>query len=270
MIRTQDSTGTFPFGLWYEEEEIEKIMEDHRARFFRTGIIKTATPFPIELFLEKYVPTVIGREVNFDPYADVESKEGSGIWGATYFYHDHVDVKIDYRLTKQADQSIDKAGPYLITIAHEASHCLMHAELLETNSDDENISSTSEQPQSICPSYDFNPVESDYDGRWWEVQANRGMAALMMPRDEFLFRFKRERKAYGMHDNVSLQEDEHKFGAVVGFLSRNFGVSKQAVKIRLIQLGQIKDDTKREKSFSGKSGLQPVQEILRDFFRGYR
>lgn len=71
------------------------------------------------------------------------------------------------------------------TLAHEAGHGLLHAHLFAFEADknlalfgqDANVTAT----KILCRDEDTRP-RSGYDGRWWELQANMAMAALVLPK----------------------------------------------------------------------------------------
>ena len=76
------------------------------------------------------------------------------------------------------------------TLAHEAGHCLMHAHLFLAEfehgrvfANDPDVSS-----QRVLCRDDNDRARSQrrYDGRWWELQANRAIGGLLMPKETFL------------------------------------------------------------------------------------
>ena len=262
MTRIEDPTGTFPYRMWFGEKEIDEIMEIHLAGYLALESRSTFPPTPIEPFLETHVPRLIGRELTFEPYADVEQEEGSGVLGITHFFPDRVEIKIDRRLTEQADRSLDLVGRYRMTVAHETAHCLLHSQLFKEPTKD----GPSPYKMTSRGALERPPTRSD--SCWWEVQANRGAAALLMPRRAFRGHFVRERDAYDIHENEILQQDFHLFNAVVGYLSSTFEVSRQAVLIRLSELGVIpyRQQQRGEQPQSG-GGFRRVGGFLGDFFR---
>jgi Zn-dependent peptidase ImmA (M78 family) len=76
------------------------------------------------------------------------------------------------------------------TLAHEAGHALMHAQLFVEHfasnlfENDPNVTQT----RILCRNAQLNnrTKQHRYDGRWWEFQANRAIGALLMPKQAFL------------------------------------------------------------------------------------
>jgi hypothetical protein len=73
------------------------------------------------------------------------------------------------------------------TLAHEAGHGLLHSHLFRPGADNGSLfpkGSDVEPSRILCR--DGHTASASprrgYDGRWWEVQANMAMAALLLPR----------------------------------------------------------------------------------------
>ncbi len=82
--------------------------------------------------------------------------------------------------------------------------------------------------------------EVSFGGRgsdWREVQANRGMAALLMPRTTFHAWTRRAVVQNGLDSAAQLKETEAE--VVASRLADLFRVSKQAARIRLSTLGYL-------------------------------
>lgn len=264
MKQISDKTGTFPFRPWYEDGEIEELMESHLSQYSKIFGETCAPHTPIEKFAEFYLPEALGIEVDFDNYADVEKVEGPGVMGVTYFYPDHLDIKIDRKLTEKAEDE-KYEGRYNITVAHEATHGLIHSQLFVRNKNQFTLFREPKLQKIKCLYRDIDSP-TNYDGRWWEFQANQGMSALKMPRKSFLKHFEVERNAYGKYDNYSLLEDAHLFKAIVGYLARTFKVSKKAAEVRLSQLGQVPNLSQGH--LYVRKGFERVNSILRRSFGG--
>jgi hypothetical protein len=77
------------------------------------------------------------------------------------------------------------------TLAHEAGHGLMHAHLFALNLDNRALFASDPdvtKTRMLCrdgePSAPARP-QRKYDGRWWELQANRAIGAFLMPKELF-------------------------------------------------------------------------------------
>lgn len=233
----KDKTGRYPRRLWFEDGELEGVAERHRqgslSRIGRSGDLA----LQVDKFIELYLPAVLKKEIVLDPYADLIRTEGPGVLGATYFYEDHLEVKIHRDLTEEAERT-GQWGRYNSTATHEGGHCILHPVIFEDDPNQQSLFKSERARKISCLQ---RTIEGEYTGEWWEFQANKVMANLLMPRDLFLQHFIRERNAYSIVDNVGLVRNSHLFDAVVGYLARTFEASKQAVRIRLKELSQVPD-----------------------------
>ena len=235
MKLIKDKTGCYPRRLWFEEGEIEGIAEKHRQDLGRSIGETDSLALPVDRFIEIYLPKALGSEIVLDPYADLRSTEGPNVLGATYFHDDHLEVKIDQRVTKEAERT-GQWGRYNATGAHEGGHCILHLVIFQDDPNQESLFKSERTRKISCLQ---RTIEGEYTGEWWEYQANQIMANLLMPRELFLQHLVRERNAYGIRDNVGLVRNRHLLDAVVGHLARTFEASRQAVRIRLKELNQI-------------------------------
>ena len=231
----RDKTGTFPRRLWFEDGEIEGIAERHRQDSLRLIGGTDSPALQVDKFIEIYLPKALEKDITLDPYADLQSKEGPEVLGATYFCDDHLEVKIDQRVTKEAERT-GQWGRYNATATHEGGHCIGHAVLFQRDPNQQTLFRSDGPGKISCLQ---RTIEGYYTGEWWEYQANQIMANLLMPRELFLEHFVRERNAFGIRDNTELPKRRRLFDALVTYLARVFQVSKQAVKIRLRELKQI-------------------------------
>lgn len=68
------------------------------------------------------------------------------------------------------------------TLAHECGHGLMHAYLFALGTKPSSLfGETDESPQILCRDVSGDRPRK-YDGRWWELQANKAIGGLLMPR----------------------------------------------------------------------------------------
>lgn len=251
----KDKTGCFPRRLWFEEGEIEGIAEKHRQDLRRSiGEIDTLA-LPVDKFVEIYLPGALKKDIMLDPFADLQSTEGPNVLGATYFCDDHLEVKIDQRVTKEAERT-GQWGRYNATGAHEGGHCVLHLVIFEGDPNQESLFKSERTRKISCLQ---RTIEGEYTGEWWEYQANQIMANLLMPAELFLDHFIRERNKFGIRDNTELPKRRRLFDALVTYLARVFQVSKQAVKIRLRELRQIPN--LRQEQFFGNDSLVRIGDV---------
>jgi len=162
------TSGPFRTRPYYEDREIESICADELAR---VGLLPSApAPVRIERFIEK--------RFNVTPtYADM----GEGVLGLTKFDSNGVaEVLISQRLeeagTKVAERRIWS------TMAHEAGHCLLHAHLYSLGDAQSDLfRSGRDAPEPVLCRGDLEAAKN-YNGEWWEYQANRTIGAFLMPR----------------------------------------------------------------------------------------
>lgn len=85
----KDKTGRFRQRLWFEEGEIESLSARHLKDYLHKNKNEiTDNQYPsVDKFLEIYLPSVVNKEIVFDPYADLMKAEGSDVLGATYYHN---------------------------------------------------------------------------------------------------------------------------------------------------------------------------------------
>jgi Zn-dependent peptidase ImmA (M78 family) len=130
------------------------------------------------------------------------------------------------------------AGRDRFTLAHELGHLLLgHGRFLKAewrdDADDEGLESIHDDGTAL---------------KRMEYQANYFASCLLMPREPFVAAFAEELRLRGLHDKgfgplfVDTQEcNLNNYHAVTARLMKRFGVSRQAVAIRLTGLKLLKD-----------------------------
>lgn len=216
--RAKDGTQQF----YITDSALEELaeVELHRAALMP----KIAGPVEIETFIERHL------EANLDYGADLEP----GVLGLTELRAGQKpSVRIARDLTDAAlevDQYSGTLGRWRATLAHEAAHVLLHGFLFELNLGQETMFDdvpVEEARMLRCLKRDVVFARGGRDPR--EVQANKGMAALLMPRT--LFGATARTMAQTM-DEEQLTVD----------IARKFEVSRQAGRIRLQTLGFLEPD----------------------------
>lgn len=220
--------------LWIAEDEIERICD---ARLRKAGLMPTLEE-PVTN-LESLIEGHLGADL--DQYAALPD----GVLGASWFDADgRVRVDIAATLTADADEYGDATGPrgrWRSTLAHEGAHVILHKRLFEQSGDRIQGALARSVPMASIPCLlreivvdttapNVQPTGSD----WREVQANKGMAALLMPRTLFkriALSYMSERRGMSGAFAVIARDD------LVDRLADTFQASKQAVRIRLHTLG---------------------------------
>ena len=197
--------------LWYKPDEIEEIMEHELAK---AGLMPTTTDssVDIEAFLERHL------KVRCDQYAPLPAE----ILGLTQFRAGQKPwVRINQDLTQTALDDEDRpnwvVGRWRATLAHEASHVILHACLFASGAGQGTLfAMDDEEPEdhSLHRCLKRDVLFRGQASNWREVQANMGMAALLMPRKVFVRRPRRRDRSRpdGMgdvHDRFAREPHPH-------------------------------------------------------------
>ncbi len=228
--------GPYKKELQFYYGEIDEIMQEHYLKFKKDDVDRNKPAIDMDRFFNNYL---LDMNIEFDP----QKKDiGPDVLGKTTFYPDGLElIQISNLIDK--DQNL---GRYNFTLAHEIFHALHHRPLFGKG----------DYSEIKCLNRDIFPAEGrKYNLPLHEMQANSGAAALLMPKDIFIQCYNNERNAYGIRSNHELLENQDRFKAVVGYLSKTFNASKHAVRIRLSHLKMLQDET-------GHS-VESVEEILR-------
>lgn len=154
--------------LYFRDTEIDKMCTEALKK---SGFMPTDPgPIDIETFVESY----------FETSLDFATEVDKGVLGWTFFTSDGGIRLVGVSPSLANDTSEMGTRRCRATVAHEAGHCLMHPILFmedNTKSLVENLDF--HQNRILCRKDDFT---GRYDGRWWEVQANKAIGALLLPR----------------------------------------------------------------------------------------
>jgi hypothetical protein len=218
--------------LWYDQEEIEKIAE---VELRKAGLMPTVASCAVDLerFIEAHLRAAL------DQYAELPD----GVLGVTEFIPGRpprISINRDLSgVLEDEDPLPGSVGRLRATLAHEAAHVLLHRVLYEVVPaslhlfPDETTESSAPPALHRCPKTAIGNHRPRAD--WREVQANRGMAALLMPRRVFGEVARSEiSQAIG-----SATIGEMEISLIVPTIAARFAVSKQAATIRLRTLGFV-------------------------------
>lgn len=172
------TSGPFSEHPFFTPAEFEQITSDELQK---VGLYPDKPePIRIERFIEK--------RFNLSPrYEDLPE----GVLGYTQFGSQVEAIVISKAL--EEDQSPVSCRRVKTTLAHEAGHGLLHAYLFM-------LASVKDITPLLTKEFDVDSrrilcrddiihgggqgsVQRRYSGRWWEFQANKAMAALLLPRD---------------------------------------------------------------------------------------
>jgi hypothetical protein len=214
--------------IWIEPAEIEDLMS---SELTSAGLMAGLDDPVIDLesFVEQHL------KVQFDPYATLDPT----VLGETEFRGGtRPKVSINKDLTGAALDD-DEGQPGILgrwraTVAHEATHVIVHRCLFNLNEGQRSLFEAlePEEPEvkhlQRCTKRNvlFRGTASD----WREVQANMGMAALLMPKSLFAQAFGQEIARLGVN---RVDKGSALVASIVAQLATRFKVSKQAAGIRV-------------------------------------
>jgi len=214
--------------LYFEASEVEEIMEHELAK---AQLMPTLTDCSIDMesFLERHL------KVRFDQYAPLPPD----VLGLTRFQTGQKPcVQINQDLTQTALDDEDRpdwiVGRWRATLAHEASHVILHACLFATDPNQGTLFAMDDgdaEDHSLHRCLKRNVLFRGQSSDWREVQANMGMAALLMPRTTFSAACLQVIEEAGWDGDVLAESVQHR--TLTRSLADRFQVSRQAAGIRL-------------------------------------
>lgn len=226
MRTYRTNKGPFAERPFFTQADIERICIDELDKV--SLMPNEPSPIRIERFIEK--------RFGVSPvYEDIPA----GVLGYTRFGPKGVEAVI---VSRQLEQDTDKVAQRRVstTLAHESGHGLLHAHLfaLSTAADVQplfNGELEKDVPRILCRDESVaggqNKSQRQYDGRWWELQANQVMGALLLPRELVLKALEALLAARGAFGEQSLEEVNRERAAQE--LSRIFDVNPVVARIRL-------------------------------------
>ncbi len=209
---------------FYPDADVERICSEELRKL---GLYPSSPqPINIDRFIEKRFG------VTPEPADDLPAS----ILGYTAFGAKGVQAIYVSRLLFE-DETEPGRRRVTTTLAHEGGHGLLHAHLFAFEADnnlalfgqDSNVTAT----KILCRDEDTRP-RSGYDGRWWEVQANMAMAALVLPKALVLECVKQHLQPQGALGILALP-DLHR-EAAIRLVADTFDLNPIVAKHRLSKL----------------------------------
>ena len=169
MKTIRSKSGPFTERPHFELQEIDRLCADE----LRQNALYPSTPSPIRI--DRFIEKRFGVSPRYETLP--KSVLGFTKFGPRGVEEVVVAAELD-------DEGTDVARRRLrTTLAHEAGHGLMHAYLFAVGLKPKSLfDDDSDEPQILCRDVDGLKDGNRYQGKWWEYQANRAIAALLLPR----------------------------------------------------------------------------------------
>jgi hypothetical protein len=238
-----DSKSPWGKQLRFEEEEFESMMDEMRDRV-GSNCFTPGKGVDVDLVLLR----VIESEADY-----VELPPG--IMGRTLFSSDgSVKIEVSKKLSDEAESDRTARRRLRSTLAHECGHVACHRRLFIRDTSTLSLFSPEEvativalKPPMMCRANTIGHV--GYNGEWWEFQANRCMAALLLPRRIFGVSTKRRLTDGGFESGEAcLRRAQGE--SLVRELADEYDVSQTATVYRLQALGFFPSGTQEQMRFT--------------------
>lgn len=220
MQERKFSGSRFGKTLYFTEREIDQMCLE--ALKVSKCFPSQPEPIDIEFFIEKHFQTKFDLGTDF----------GSDVLGWTLFGKKGEILMVGVSSSLSEDTTTVGQRRCRATVAHEAGHCLMHPILFMEEGTQNMMGNIDFQENRIlCRKEDFQGKTGKYDGRWWELQANRAIGGLLLPRQ--LVRKCVEHlliPSGGL--GLKILPPEH-FREAINHVADTFEVNKQPAEIRL-------------------------------------
>ena len=167
-----------PWGkqLRFEEQEFDLMMDELRERAGEDDCFTPGKGVDVDRVL-------LRTEHTEADYVDLPT----GVLGRTIFSEDgSVKVEVSRTLSDQAERDLVARRRLRTTVAHECGHIACHRCLFIRDTETYSLFAEAQVPASMsrkpimCRPEGVGDLR--YTGQWWEYQANRCMAALLLPR----------------------------------------------------------------------------------------
>ena len=226
--------------MWYEDHEFDDIMDELRARA-GAGVFEPGRGVDVDAVLERAFGVV-------PDFVDLPA----GLLGRTRFAPDgRFEIEVSRTLSEEAEHDRVARRRLRSTLGHECGHGALHAHLhvadVKTLSlfNDAPVART---PRILCRHETVEALAPSasprYDGQWWEYQANRGMACLLLPR-RMLADQVRDICATRKHASIEVAVRDGDGELVVRRLSEVFDVNPKMLFYRLQDLQYLPSDVQQ-------------------------
>ena len=225
-----DSTGRFHERPYYPQEELDNLSEDWVVGFLLDQYGKAE--FPIST--EDLTVMIESDTSDVDHYADLSSEEAEGeeVQGLTLF---HPDRKPEVKIAEQLAGSGHRLHRLRTTLTHEFGHVKLHGRLWPFNQ----ARLFPDQDEAVGPRCKRGNILGGSRTDWMEWQAGYVSGAILMPKTRLTDLIRTAFTDWGVFGPVPTASA--RAGELVARVSGRFDVSNDAARVRLLQLGYLKD-----------------------------
>ena len=227
MKWTKDTTGRFPERPFYEEGEIDYECEKIVTEFLMGKYGKVETPISTN-----DITVLIERDTSdLDQFVDFSSEE-EDIQGATDFIKNKKPV---VSISQQLSNASNMENRLRTTLTHEYGHVRFHNFLYQRLFQSRSFNTSSIKGPRCKRSSILNASKTD----WLEWQAGYASGALLMPISRFKDLTHASLRAWGAFGSVPNTSYESQ--KLIERVAKAFSVSREAARVRLLQLRFISD-----------------------------
>lgn len=227
MRTTVDRSSPWGSRLWFEDHEFDAMMDEVRLKAGQ-GAVTAGTGVDVDAIFEKVYRVA-------PDYVDLPD----GVLGKTIFHRDgRFDVYLSRPLADEAEHDTVARRRLRATAAHECAHVVVHGHMhlvdpLAMSLFDD---TPPPPPRVLCRQEAIG--RPGYNGEWWEYQANRGMASLLLPK-ALVGEAVRQSLANRHCSTLETAIQGGHLEPLVRDLMQHFDASMQLVIYRLQQLGTL-------------------------------
>ena len=222
MKTLRGGAGRFPERPYFSDRVIEKMCADELRK---VGLYPSQPePVRIERFIEK--------RFRISPtYAELPD----GVLGFTEFDTNGV-TEVVIAASLEGPEGSPTERRLRATLAHEGGHGLMHAHLFALGTKPASLFGEGDStPKILCRDMlEETQLIRSYDGRWWELQANKAIGGLLMPRSLVEEAIRSFTVPLGSLGQVTVPDTNRE--AAVRELANIFNVNPVVARIRLADI----------------------------------
>ncbi len=215
MKTLRSNRGPFRKRPYFTDTEIDAICADELQR---VGLLPSS---PSAVRIDRFIEKRFGGPAEYEDLPD-------GILGLTRFGSKGVQAII-LSNSLDSDRSVPGARRVRTTLAHEGGHGLLHTHLFALGETQPLFGDWSDatKPKVLCRDHEGTA----YQGEWWELQANKAIGALLMPKTLVLAAAQPFMNSVGTLGAQRIREADRK--KAVRELAEIFDVNPVVARIRL-------------------------------------